>query len=365
MEMGDSNPGRSADTNPGTMHPGYVWAAEWGIAPEAGMQAWEQMRRQLQADAATKTRGAATDAATDAARDAVAALFQRQTTGDSGWPLKKKESPWPKWDGKTGTFANFQSQLRVKIEEDRHLLGSDRAVCYGVLQTLPVARQARAHCWFNTGGPDGRYDWEEFLTELVSLFEDKLAKQTATKQLTRMRQGGQQFFTDFLQDFEYTLQQCGGSGWPDHAKLSYLNAGINTTLQTALITADLPEDNYAQWKKRVAVMAGRLESLPSYRPKGATHTKTWHVGGGSSSGKSHLIATDPVQGQRVDAEGDTQMGGINAIVAAVVNAMNGNATPSTFSKLDTPTSSLEICRGGPTTAGPKSLPSLRAEGAPE
>ena len=74
------------------MHPIYVCAAEWGIAPEAGIQ-----------------------------------------TGDDGRPLEKKEFPWPKWDGKTDTFANLRCQLRVKIEEDRHLLGSDRAVCYGIL----------------------------------------------------------------------------------------------------------------------------------------------------------------------------------------------------------------------------------------
>ena len=239
-----------------------------------------------------------------------------------GHSLKKKESLWPKWDGTTETFLNFRSQLRVKIEEDRHLLGTDRAVCYGMLQALPDNKKARAHGWFDKGGPDGTYKWEAFLNEFSVLFEDKQARQNAGEQLTRMRQGTCQLFADFLQDFEYKLQQCGGASWAGNAKIMQLNASINTPLKTALITVDLPDDNYDQWKVSVSRVAGRLEGLPNYRPKGATCTKTWYMGsGGSNRPTQSTKSQQPTH--RVDAVGDTTMGRVNALVAAIVHAMKG------------------------------------------
>ncbi|RKF61623.1 hypothetical protein GcC1_154010, partial [Golovinomyces cichoracearum] len=40
---------------------------------------------------------------------------------------KKKEAKWPEWDGKSESLRPYLFELRVKIEEDRHLLGSNRA----------------------------------------------------------------------------------------------------------------------------------------------------------------------------------------------------------------------------------------------
>ena len=293
MDMGDTQ-----------AHPGHALAAQFGISPEMGVRAWEQVQA------------------------AVQAAQQRPTsTGSSaailgGHRLKKKESPWPKWDGSTGTFLNFRSQLRVKIEEDRHLLGTDRAICYGMLQALPDEKKARAHGWFDRGGLDGTHRWEAFLEEFTALFEDKQARQNAGEQLTRMRQGSCQHFVDFLQDFEYKLQQCGGTNWAGGAKIMQLNASINTPLKSALITVDLPDDDYDQWKTRVSLVAGRLEGLPSYRPKGANHTKTWYTG---TSGGSRLARSAEGQKQvhHVDVDGDT-MGGVNALAIAIVNAIKGN-----------------------------------------
>ena len=282
-------------------HPGHALAAQLGITPEAGARAWDQVQAAVLAAQPQTT------------PQASSATFLGYT--------KKKESPWPKWDGTTGTFLNFRSQLRVKIEEDRHLLGSDRAVCYGMLQALPDEKKARAHGWFDKGGPDGNYNWEAFLQEFTILFEDKQARQNAGEQLTRMRQGSSQFFADFLQDFEYKLQQCGGTNWAGGAKIVQLNASINTPLKTALITVNLPDEDYDMWKAQVSLVAGRLEGLPSYRPKGTTHTKTWYT---SSSGGHPTPSAADKPTHHVDADGDTIMGGVNALAAAIANAMKGN-----------------------------------------
>ena len=342
MDEGINN-GLPADTNMENAqplappaHPGLALATQLGITPELGVQAWNRVREGFQADLAaeraraTAQQQAAIQAAVQAAVQA--ALQQQAAVVPAAAPIgagnqlpKKKESPWPKWDGTAGTFMNYHSQLRVKIEEDRHLLGSDRAICYGMLQSLPATQQARAHGWFNKGGPEGDYNWEVFLTEFATLFEDKQAKQNAGEQLTRMRQGNNQFFTDFLQDFEYKLQQCGGSEWACSAKIMQLNASINTPLRTALVTVDLPDDNYDHWKTKVTAVAGRLEGLSGYRPKGATHTKTWYTGT-SGGGRVAQSTVDQGQTHRVDADGDTFMGGVNALATAMISAMKGNPT---------------------------------------
>ena len=299
------------------VHPGHALAAQLGIPTEAGVQIWEQAQAAVQA---------AQQPTPAAGLQPQPSPFIPHITTPAEVIIKKKESPWPSWDGSTSTFPNYRSQLRVKIEEDRHLLGSDRAVCYGMLQTLPDNKKARAHGWFDRGGPDGAYNWEGFLRELSTLFEDKQAKQAAGEQLTRMRQGSCQHFADFIQDFEYKLQQCGGTTWAGNAKIMQLNASINNPLKTALITVDLPDEDYDQWKARVSMVAGRLEALPTYRPKGATHVKTWYAGSNGTS-RAAQPTNGPRAAPRVDADGDTIMGGmsgINALAAAIVNAIKAN-----------------------------------------
>lgn len=194
--------------------------------------------------------------------------------------------------------------------------GDSRAICLGMLQTLPKEQQLRVAHWFQTGGADRDHDWRKFLEHFSAQFEDKQAKQSATEQLIRMRQGSSQFFADFLQDFEYKLQQCEGSGWPDNAKIMHLNAGISSALKTALVVKTLPDNDYEKWVRKVKAVAGRLENLPTFRQTGSSHTKTWYV---RQAGATRVpIATSQHAARHVDADGDITMGGINALIAAAV-----------------------------------------------
>ncbi|KAI0999758.1 hypothetical protein K3495_g8440, partial [Podosphaera aphanis] len=111
---------------------------------------------------------------------------------------KKKEAKWPEWDGKSESLRPFLFELRVKIEEDRHLLGSNRAVCLGMLGTLPKERKSRVDSWFESGGSTGSYDWKEFLDHFKEIFEDKQSLLTAGKELSRMKQGARQPFSEFV-----------------------------------------------------------------------------------------------------------------------------------------------------------------------
>jgi zinc knuckle protein len=243
--------------------------------------------------------------------------------------IQRKATKWPVWDGKTDSFKTHACLLRVKIEEDRSILGTDRAICMGMFNSIPADKRPRISHWFETGGPTGGYDWEEFLGVLKDKFEDRQAKQTAGDQLSRMRMGITQHFADYLQDFEFKLSQCDGLGWPDRTKIIYLNNSINSKLREKLVSKSLPDDDYTKWTRKVQDVASRLESLPSYRPKGSTNTKTWYLGQGSS-GRHAQDAPEQAETQtpKVDYDGDTLMTGVSGLsisnLATLINAIQGN-----------------------------------------
>jgi hypothetical protein len=242
--------------------------------------------------------------------------------------IQRKAAKWPVWDGKTDSFKTHACLLRVKIEEDRSILGTDRAICMGIFNSIPADKRPRISHWFETGGPTGGYNWEEFLVVLRDKFEDRQAKQTAGDQLSRMRMGVTQYFADYLQDFEFKLSQCDGLGWPDRTRIIYLNNSINSKLREKLVSKSLPDDDYPKWTRKVQDVASRLESLPSYRPKGSTNTKTWYLGQGSNGRHAQDSEQSETQTPKVDHDGDTLMTGVSGLsisnLATLINAIQGN-----------------------------------------
>lgn len=227
---------------------------------------------------------------------------------------KKKEVAWPKWDGSNENFAFLIHQMQVKIEEDLHLLGTSRAICLGMIATLPDEKKPRVAQWFMRGGENEAYDWRDFINHFHDEFEDKQARIAAGYTLSRMRQGSQQYFHDFLQDFEHKLTQCGGDTWGSAAKVIYLNAGIYDTLRDALIPAKLPSYNdYARWVAEVYEVASKLEARSGYQPKGSRATKSWFE---VRPGTNPTSAREFTKTQ-TDSDGDTLMSGVNALLASL------------------------------------------------
>ena len=157
----------------------------------------------------------------------------------------RKANRWPEWDGNVMSFEAHVYSLRIKIEEDKQLLGSDRSICLGIFNSIPTEKQPRILQWYRTGGPTKNHNWEQFLDHIVDQFEDKQARQNARSQLQRMRMGPNQYFLDFLQDFELKLSQCGNESYTDEAKIALLENGINETLSNLLLNKSLPDDDYA------------------------------------------------------------------------------------------------------------------------
>lgn len=148
---------------------------------------------------------------------------------------ERKPSKWPVWDGSAVAFEAHIFNLRVKIEEDRQFLGSDRSICLSIFNSIPTDKQPRIMQWYRNGGSDGSYNWELFLAHITDQLENKQARQTARSQLQRMRMGKNQLFVDFLQDFELKITQCNCSHWSDDSKISLLESGINHTLRNILL----------------------------------------------------------------------------------------------------------------------------------
>ncbi|RKF83553.1 putative eka-like protein [Golovinomyces cichoracearum] len=138
-----------------------------------------------------------------------------------------------------------------------------------------------------------------------------------------MKQRRRQSFNDFFQQFEFMLALCGGLHSDSQLKVSRLINGLNETLEKALIGIDLPpDDDYAQWVSKVRDVAGRLEY----------HQKRNFI----KSGKEiYRLAFLTNQNSLIDADGDTIMTGVNALLTLINNndqSSKGNLSLASLGK---------------------------------
>jgi hypothetical protein len=104
----------------------------------------------------------------------------------------------------------------------------------------------------------------KFLFYLKDKFENKEAAQITGNELQRMRMNDFQKFDSLLNDFEFKLALCKGAKWPDRNQILRLNAIINAKLLNALITVNLPDDDYQLWIIRTRKIAAKLEARSGY-----------------------------------------------------------------------------------------------------
>ena len=249
---------------------------------------------------------------------------------------KKQASEWPKWDGKRESYKGYTHSLRVKIDVDWDMLGSNKAICLDMINTLPVEKRPRVMHWFQRGGPNDDYDHELFLNHFDENFEDKQAIRAAGEDLTRMRQGAHQPFSNFMNDFEFKLAQADGVEWPGSAKINYLNIGPNERLRAALVPITLSNTNYTMFVSQVRDVAGKLEALNDYVPSGgAKSTKTDYIPRHGKVSGTLLGTNDHPPKKRsssphpptFDSDGDTPMTGVNGMdmktLTALIHAIQG------------------------------------------
>ncbi|RKF63161.1 hypothetical protein OnM2_027090, partial [Erysiphe neolycopersici] len=115
-----------------------------------------------------------------------------------------------------------------------------------MLGTLPRDKKCQVEHWFETGGPEGTYNWPDFLDHFKELFYDKQSLLIAGKELSLMRQGTSQPFGEFLRQYEQKLTHnydFSSSGNPKQTVISkdsegdVIMTGINTLVAILKTTA--------------------------------------------------------------------------------------------------------------------------------
>ena len=225
----------------------------------------------------------------------------------------RRDAILPKWNGVQVDFGFFVGRLETRIEADFAPFLDDRTICLDVIETLPETAKPRVSAWFERRKADGQFSWRELVQHLKDTFSDRQARQVALEHVNRMEQGENQFFADFLQDFEYRVAQSGGNeAFTQLGKTMTLKAALNNKLRISLVGVKLPPpERHHDWVEEVKEVALELEGLANYRPRGAAQTMTKL--GAPKSRVGHITPSR----QTVDAEGDIRMSGTNAIIAAV------------------------------------------------
>ncbi|KAF5485587.1 hypothetical protein CGCF413_v009183 [Colletotrichum fructicola] len=169
----------------------------------------------------------------------------------------------PKFTGRRKDYPAWSQQMRDKTTLDAGLMGGNAEVWYYINSRLDVDPQQVVATFYAAGGPGGERDPSEFMRYLDRTYKDPSAASRAAATLRTIRQRDDQSLASFLPRYERVLSEAGGASWADQAKITLLEGALSTRLQRALVTVDLPVDNYHGWLMRVQDVAARLERLPA------------------------------------------------------------------------------------------------------
>lgn len=222
----------------------------------------------------------------------------------------------PKWSGKAEDFSFYIRRLEARINREWATHVDPCSICLDMIDTLPDEKKTRVAAWFEESSRQGAFSWQNFVEHFRHQFDDKEARQAASEYVARMEQGYNQFFLDFLKDFEYRIAPCREAFTP-LGKSIQLKASLNSRLRRALVGVKLPPpENYEAWVGGVAEVAADLEGLNDYRPKNAKYTIT-------KIGAPKGVRLPEEYKSNYDEDGDYKMGESNALMAAIQKLVLG------------------------------------------
>jgi hypothetical protein len=230
---------------------------------------------------------------------------------------------WPEWNGKKESYSLFKWTIESKIEQEHGKLGSNKAICTNIFTGLPQSKQQRVIYWLQSGGESGDYSPAFFLEHMDEKFLDREEERTSLDKLDRLRQGNKQKFEDFRQQFEQLVARAGSLAPTGAAKIAVMRRSLSPALSKLLITVELSNTIYDQYVSRIQSVSTNFEShLEFKRQTGSSkHYYSSDNHQHSSSQKSSLQSTR-------DAEGDTPMIDVSAVVAQVLAQMNSKQNKS-------------------------------------
>lgn len=221
----------------------------------------------------------------------------------------------PTWNGKQEDFRFYLDRLRIRVEKELAPCKESSSICLDIIDTIPEEKKSRIAPWFSECKIKNKFDWEDLLDRLFHEFEDNQAQQSAIEVVQRMEQGQNQYFHDFLKDFERKVAMSGGNEiYTPAMKTMQLKASLNSRLRRALVGVKLPPvHKYSEWVAEVKGVAAEIESFADYRQRGSRLTMTKIGPPKCGSAQQSFVPEEEI----VDAEGDTLMTGTNAILAAI------------------------------------------------
>ncbi|KAF6828276.1 pol-like protein [Colletotrichum musicola] len=149
---------------------------------------------------------------------------------------------------------------------------------YYINSHLDVDPQQVVATFYAAGGPKGKRESSEFMRYLDRTYKDPSTTSRAAAKLRTIRQRDDQSLASFLPRFKKILSKARGADWADQAKITLLKRALSTQLHRALVTIDLPVDNYHGWLMRVQDIATRLERLPAITRRGSSyHPRATHA----------------------------------------------------------------------------------------
>lgn len=235
----------------------------------------------------------------------------------------RKNITLPRWNGKSEDFEFYIGRLETRVERELAPFVESAAICLDMIDTLPEKKQSRVSDWFEESRSNENFSWQDLIKVFRREFENKEARQAASEIVSRMEQGKNQLFVDFLRDFEYRLAQSGGNeAYTPLGKTQQLKASLNPRLRRSLIGVKLPSaKNYREWVMEVKEVAAELEAAPGYRSINAPETTT-KIG----IPKGGTVMPEINSYPEVDSDGDTVMGGTNALLAVIKDLVRDKET---------------------------------------
>ncbi|RKF64368.1 hypothetical protein GcM3_133014 [Golovinomyces cichoracearum] len=213
----------------------------------------------------------------------------------------------PKWNGKKEEFKFYMARLKTRIEREMQGVFEEDTICLDMVDTLPNDLQAKTEEWFDERQRGEDYSWRKLLDHFSELFGDHQALETAVENFNRTRQGPNQYFQDYIKEFEYRVALCGGEEtYTPQGKSLHLRLSLNNRLKKALIGVSLPNPkDYRAYVNEIRKVASDLERFEDYRSRGIIHNENLRSSHGNSMGEARE--------QLIDTDGDVKMGGVNAI----------------------------------------------------
>ena len=102
------------------------------------------------------------------------------------------------------------ARLRTRIEKGLEGVVEEDSICLDMIDTLPQELQTRTEEWFQDRQKSRNYSWRELFDHFSELFGDQQVLEAAVEQFCRIQKGRNQYFHDYIKEFDYKVAMCGG-----------------------------------------------------------------------------------------------------------------------------------------------------------